>query len=634
MKFQLPHDVKEEVRRYDPAYRRMIELQEEQAKAEATASRKPRKPRVYKRGNPAGMIPLEMFSDDPDEGLVLYQEMVKEISDDDETTSGHPIFRRDKYGEGLQDVNGDGGNVWMFYFRNLWVAGWIPKREKDGSRPYVYGMSFAYRNNATAQKTVPYRFLRKEKIDYRVPSDADYWFSRDDMVSYKVGRTEYKQKTCYFTEDDIKEGWSREYWHEITSGYDEADCWDFTRFNRRTSSLRHALSHFGDALAYTVRTFKGDHKPFRRLVEGDPSLFKLLRRYQPMRQLLKGTNQNEIDKNEYRNEVDWYIKRFLWHEAADVDKSEEFMNNKQMRRWLTEVCQGIQFRYNQECQMREADFNGLFDQLVRVYDTLMAARCVIRVYPDISVDHLLTMKDAFTNGQELSIPLDVDWATRTTLRQYLQTNVPVTTFVKLYMEEFEEGKRNRQITYQSKVRLGRLPDTLAMIRNILAQGKEVTRPRRWRMDEWHDHVMGLSWKLSNPKQKLPQSLVPEPERVETGLHKWTVLQPRDTHMLAEWGKAVRNCVGNGGYAEMIKEYRAMILLVMVNREPRYTIQCEVRGSELSVTQIASVCNRSPGEAEKEKVSEILEQALSQRQAGLSAEKLDQYRAQLDANLLN
>ena len=143
---------------------------------------------------------------------------------------------------------------------------------------------------------------------------------------------------------------------------------------------------------------------------------------------------------------------------------------------------------------------------------------------------------------------------------------------------------------------------------------------------------GCLGSLATPKQKLPQSLFPEPERVETEQNKWTVLQPRDTHMLAEWGKAVRNCVGNGGYAEMIKEYRAMILLVMVNREPRYTIQCEVHGGELSVTQIASVCNRRPGNAEKEKVSEILEQALSQRQAGLSAEKLAQYKAQLEANL--
>ena len=88
MKFSLPTDVQAQVRRYDPQVRALAELEEALNKP----APKPRKTREYRRGNPANLIPLDVIDDDETVALQMYQEMIKSISDDTDTTAGHIIY--------------------------------------------------------------------------------------------------------------------------------------------------------------------------------------------------------------------------------------------------------------------------------------------------------------------------------------------------------------------------------------------------------------------------------------------------------------------------------------------------------------------------------------------------------------
>ena len=118
-------------------------------------------------------------------------------------------------------------------------------------------------------------------------------------------------------------------------------------------------------------------------------------------------------------------------------------------------------------------------------------------------------------------------------------------------------------------------DTYQMLTQCIAAGRiDNIKPKRWRLQEWHDHLMAETWKITNPNIDLPQKLFPNPMRIPfndvinhtqsgtlPGDGYFSFFQPHDTHQLAAWGRAVRNCVGGGhGYAEGIKKMKHLITI--------------------------------------------------------------------------
>ena len=90
-------------------------------------------------------------------------------------------------------------------------------------------------------------------------------------------------------------------------------------------------------------------------------------------------------------------------------------------------------------------------------------------------------------------------------------------------------------------------------------------------------------------------------------------QPKDTHQLAAWGRAVRNCVGGGhGYAEGVKKMKHLIVLCMIDNKPRYTVQLTVDNGIMNVAQIADVGNARLNDIEREDVQEAFSNALQKR----------------------
>jgi hypothetical protein len=150
--------------------------------------------------------------------------------------------------------------------------------------------------------------------------------------------------------------------------------------------------------------------------------------------------------------------------------------------------------------------------------------------------------------------------------------------------------------------------------------------------------MGIQWKTRNEDFNLPQDLFAKPVKVtwqqayadselyqstkdlrgvNDGKSMWSehensvisFFQPITSHQLADWGRAVRNCVGNSSYASAINRKRYFIVLAMVDHKPRYTIQLKLSDGVLVVDQIADIGNRRLSDPEKDFVEKSIAYAL-------------------------
>ena len=169
------------------------------------------------------------------------------------------------------------------------------------------------------------------------------------------------------------------------------------------------------------------------------------------------------------------------------------------------------------------------------------------------------------------------------------------------------------------IRFHELNDSFNMLNRLIREhGQDFKKPKRWRIAEFHDYVQAESWKLSNANEPLPQDLFPSPIKATLDLNgalnivQMTFFQPRDTHQLAEWGRAVRNCVGSAGYAERIRKKRNFIVLAMIENQPRYTIQLTLDRGVLHVDQIADVSNARLNEQERSDTEKLFKEALNIR----------------------
>ena len=157
-----------------------------------------------------------------------------------------------------------------------------------------------------------------------------------------------------------------------------------------------------------------------------------------------------------------------------------------------------------------------------------------------------------------------------------------------------------------------------MISTLLDKGHPVPVPKRWRIDEFHDTIQAEAWKVKNPNEMLPQDLFPEPIKLTHDEVSWSFFQPHDTHQLALWGQAVRNCVGSASnYAEGVRKKKHFLVLCMVGGKPMFTVQLDVNMGMMSVRQIVGTSNSRLSDVEKELYTKAFAQALKLREAQLT-----------------
>lgn len=211
---------------------------------------------------------------------------------------------------------------------------------------------------------------------------------------------------------------------------------------------------------------------------------------------------------------------------------------------------------------------------------------------------------------------------------WLEQNMPVSSFIQIItkkvVDEADEYKREYNRDYRTgmyRVTLHELNDTLSMIDQVYRaqhgsqdhQELKLARPNRWRINEFHDYLQAECFKLTTPNEKLPQDFFPEPIRIEKDGQRWSFFQPCDVHQLGSWGKAVRNCVGSAdSYRKGIKNKTHMIFLVMLDSQPRYTVQAKIRNGVLHIEQIADVCNRTLNSEQRSMYEQTFTEAINIR----------------------
>lgn len=221
----------------------------------------------------------------------------------------------------------------------------------------------------------------------------------------------------------------------------------------------------------------------------------------------------------------------------------------------------------------------------------------------------------------------------TLARKWIKEHMPIASFFNIIAKHYETSLVNieqRSYTHSrdNSTGLYRIPfsdwnDTIQMLSSILeynlntTEPLELVPPKRWRISEFHDHVQAQAWKIKNKNESLPQDLFPVPVKVQLQETNWTFFQPIDTHQLAAWGQAVRNCVGNAAsYADGVRKKKHFIVLCMLDNKPQFTIQLEVNTGMMSVKQIAGIHNSSLTLEQRELYTTAFSQALKQRENAL------------------
>jgi len=261
-----------------------------------------------------------------------------------------------------------------------------------------------------------------------------------------------------------------------------------------------------------------------------------------------------------------------------------------------------------------------------VFRLARSIKRVNEIWPDCPIDFYQTNVDvllAVDLALYSSNDLSDEW-----LRQHMPVQSFFTILSKFYLEQEEERKKHPNMFHAdygiNTYRFSDWSDTYSMISRILNAGKELKPPKRWRISEFHDYVQAENWKIVNPNEKLHQDLFPEPVKVELDfadgfLNTWTFFQPHDTHQLAMWGQAVRNCVGSAShYAADIKKRKHFIVLAMIENKPKFTIQLKVDMGVMSVCQIAGIGNERLDDTERELYAEAFQLALHERETQLKS----------------
>ena len=310
---------------------------------------------------------------------------------------------------------------------------------------------------------------------------------------------------------------------------------------------------------------------------------------------------------------------------------------------------------------------------------------ILSVWPDTPIDHFQTYEEYLMLVRVPSAMKDMDYyrsrgaynrsewlenqSKMVEIKKKYLRQMPVKTFFEIIKKRAEEYKaENDHSSYEFESHLHahmayfrEWTDTMSLLDDIIGsqalegtgttsrdiamdrgpldmKSVEISKPRRWRLTEFHDHLMGIQWKTRNEDFNLPQDLFAKPVKVtwqQAYEEHWgkeaykdcketykdsdmwsekensviSFFQPITSHQLADWGRAVRNCVGNSSYAGAINRKRYFIVLAMVDHKPRYTIQLKLSDGVLVVDQIADIGNRRLSEPERDFVQKSIAYAL-------------------------
>jgi hypothetical protein len=471
------------------------------------------------------------------------------------------------------------------HHKSQWLAWWFIKpsyllghAEVAKQHNYLYGFSLAFKNTPA---TIA-------KFDGENPVLG--WVNRhgNDTVRFdahckrsevKTGRSKFVIKTICVTEEMVLGGVNTVPWRDRLNSYGQP-----MRYKR--DAMRNWIDLFSDSIPRW-----DDESLFARVMEkGD------------VRVCVFGSDAVAGDKADrsFSDLLMSSLENTCRHGSPEsAEKVVQVLNTPYFKKEVNKVFDEVLKRYSDPDTRRRSYVNmpvTLFSHKVEKLHNLL------RIYDNVTLDHLQQMWELAGNISSIRVPIAqgvINW---------LRENMPIASFIQIIAKKMEENaariashSNTHYRTGTHLIELHELNDTMSMLEQLhkhqhgysFHEKLELARPNRWRINEFHDYLAAECFKISTPNEKLPQDLFPQPIRVDEPGQKYSFFQPCDVHQLGSWGKAVRNCVGSAdSYRKGIKSKTHFIVLVMLNKEPRYTVQAKLRNGQLTVEQIADVCNKS------------------------------------------
>jgi hypothetical protein len=459
----------------------------------------------------------------------------------------------------------------IYHVESLWVAAWLPNPGED----YIYGISFAFKPGAFKKLNIPYG------KDGRL-------FNMDNVITKKYGRIDLCTWTDYITRDSIEAGLTTQYWtHNATS------------YKQKVIQIKRGIKLFTDKLQRTIPHWKsnGVNHIFKRL---DPKTnnYRHILRILEERPSVPGV---ELYKT-YLDADNRYILDAPW-----------------FKRYINTESQKIIDAFNDPATETPEVLVDIHEDIKKI---LTWINKILNIWPNCPVDYLQT---AISNDifKALSIySLCPSPSSPDLVHAWLNTYLPVESFFKI-ITKFTEVWLSRCTNYSQTTKynatFGSLRDTIAMLDQILTAGQTIDPPKRWRIEEFHDHIQTKAWTIKNPNQELPQDLFPTPIKVSDQEHTWTFFQPKDTHQLSNWGQAVRNCIGTAdSYANNVRSKKAFIVLCMCNNKPQFTVLLKISDGVMHVDQIVGLSNARLTDLERSKYENMFSKALQLREEELKS----------------
>jgi len=475
----------------------------------------------------------------------------------------------------------------LYHFEQCWYAAWLPAKGED----YLYGYAFAFKNTAAAAKVVP----------------RHIWNTKDRCTEHNIGRG--SQTFTYsrtITKEDVIAGNDARNWRAM----------GIASYYQKSRDMNDAINSFEKTLMETFPTWDDCRSMFERI--RCKSLLDALEFPSALTNCIEDRSAFKLTVDGMVNLANLWMasNNYIATTYVTIQNIEHIITAPSIKKQLQLMLDKSVAEYNNpENNQRKAVKYGYkeFEQ------TTNSIYFINRVWPDCPLDHYRTY------FEELRVVNLNHLRTNDTLLAWLREHMSVTSFLNMMRKHVEKSnEEHRRISSLSDHDFiihawYEMNDTFSMMMRIFENDKTIEAPKRWRMPDFHDYVQAEAWKIANKKESLHQDLFPTPVKVSMGDSDWTFLQPIDTHQLAQWGQAVRNCVGSASqYAEDIKKRKHFIVLCMIDGKPTFTIQLDVSMGVMNVKQIAGVGNQRLDEDQKEKYSNAFKLALQSRESELSS----------------
>lgn len=612
MEFAVPDALKAQLVSYDPV------LKAKAKKVRATrADGTPRKEVEFPIGKVENLIPTNVVSAEDQEIAV------KLINKAALAHRSHSFFKLVKTDN--PEVTERKLTAILYYYESVWIALWFPAEEETDK--YLYGFTYAFKNNAKAGDNAIKLGLTRKELMHIDPSFV------------KFGRSEFRVYTHQVTIEDItQEKCAGEHWNPMA----------VYRYYKKAEEIEPAIRCFKSTYIERLPRWEDSYGIYDRLVPSKNTYKALLYDQGYGSYNIKEDFYPSVDNileifNSNRDRAEWPGHCSPPQEITNPVVNKVF-NTPFFRKWIQENCDEVIKMRNDETNNKRKTICCGFVRISRV------ARWIDYIsytWPEVPIDYFRTHVDQlvavstrYTYGRRIN-----KLSNRYTysLEYWLNKNMPVSSFFKLINNQYEQlqnkikeagsecalkGLWNDTVGRYCTGHYTELNDALNMLENVLSKQYEnnqpaIDPPRRWRIAEFHDHVQAEAWKTQNENIDIPQDLFPNPVKINYNNSVWTFLQPINTHQLAIWGQAVRNCVGSAGsYAEGVKKKRHFIVLCMLDGVPRFTIQLQMRDGSMFVQQIKDVSNSRLDKELESCYATTFEMALKARAEQLGAKNTE------------